>query len=139
MRFQTQKKGIDKNLQTKVLSTFSHDEQFELAMELAQKAVRANENKTPAQVKQKIQDVLLRKGYSYTVVTEILEQIKLERREDEWSTLIETQGEKVWRKYASKFEGFELNQKVKQSLYQNGFPIDIITEFIEQKEQQQNE
>ena len=107
--------------------------------QLAQKAVRANENKTPAQVKQKIQDVLLRKGYSYTVVTEILEQIKLERREDEWSTLIETQGEKVWRKYASKFEGFELNQKVKQSLYQKGFPIDIITEFIEQKEQQQNE
>ena len=134
-----QKKGIEKNLQTKVLASFSHDEQMELAMELAQKAVRTNENKTPAQVKQKIQDVLLRKGYSYTVVTEILEQIKLERKEDEWSTLIESQGEKIWRKYSSKFEGFELNQKVKQSLYQKGFPIDIITEFIEQKEQQQNE
>ena len=134
-----QKKGIDKSLQTRVLDSFSHDEQLELAMELAQKAVRASDNKTPAQVKQKIQDVLLRKGYSYTVVTEILEQIKLERKEDEWSTLIENQGEKVWRKYASKFEGFELYQKVKQSLYQKGFPIDVITEFIEQKEQQQNE
>ena len=134
-----QKKGIDKNLQTKVLETFSHGEQLNLAMELAQKAVRANENKTPAQVKQKIQDILLRKGYSYTVVTEILDQIKLERKEDEWSTLIENQGEKIWRKYSSKFQGFELYQKVKQSLYQKGFPIDIITEFIDQKEQQQNE
>ena len=73
------------------------------------------------------------------MVTEILDQIKLERKEDEWSTLIENQGEKIWRKYSSKFQGFELYQKVKQSLYQKGFPIDIITEFIDQKEQQQNE
>ena len=76
-------KGIDKNLQQQVLSTFGHDEQLKIAMELAEKAVRSNQNKTPAQVRQKIQDVLLRKGYSYTVVTEILEQIKLERKEDE--------------------------------------------------------
>ena len=77
-------KGIDKNLQQQVLSTFGHDEQLKIAMELAEKAVRSNQNKTPAQVKQKIQDVLLRKGYSYTVVTEILAQITLERQEDEW-------------------------------------------------------
>ena len=132
-------KGIDKNLQQQVLSTFGHDEQLKIAMELAEKAVRSNQNKTPAQVKQKIQDVLLRKGYSYTVVTEILAQITLERQEDEWTTLIESQGEKIWRKYNSKFTGFELHQKVKQSLYQKGFPIEVITEFIEQKEQEQHE
>jgi regulatory protein len=132
-------KGIDKSLQQQVLSTFSHDEQLKIATELAEKAVRSNSNKTPAQVKQKIQDVLLRKGYSYSVVSEVLDHIKLEKQGDEWSDLIEAQGEKVWRKYSAKFAGFELYQKVKQSLYQKGFPIDVINEFIEQKEQQQNE
>lgn len=132
-------KGIDKNLQQQVLETFGHEEQLKLAMELAEKAIRSNENKTPTQVKQKIQEVLLRKGYSYGVVTEILEQVTLEREEDEWSALIESQGDKIWRKYASKFTGFELHQKVKQALYQKGFPIEKINEFIEQKEQQQNE
>lgn len=133
------KKGIAKDLQQQVLTTFGHEEQVKIALELAEKAVRANHNKTPAQVKQKIQEVLLRKGYSYTIVSEVLEQITLEREEDEWTALIELQGEKIWRKYASKFEGFEFHQKVKQALYQKGFPIEVISEYIEQKEQQQNE
>lgn len=132
-------KGIDKNLQQKVLATFDHEEQLKLAMELAEKAVRSNTNKTPTQVKQKIQDVLLRKGYSYEIVKEILEHITLDRDEDEWSELIEAQGEKIWRKYASKLTGSDLRQKVKQALYQKGFPIEKIIEYIEQKEQQQNE
>ncbi|MEG0473468.1 MAG: RecX family transcriptional regulator, partial [Solibacillus sp.] len=114
-------------------------EQMKLAMELAEKAVRTNSNKTPAQVKQKIQDILLRKGYSYTVVTEILEQIKFERAEDEWENLMEDQGEKIWRKFSSKFIGYELHNKVKQALYQKGFPVEVINQFIEQKEQEQHE
>ncbi|MEK4627174.1 MAG: recombination regulator RecX [Solibacillus sp.] len=132
-------KGIDKGIQNQVLSTFSHEEQLKLALELAEKAIRSNQNKTPVQVKQKIQEILLRKGYTYTVVTEILEQIELKREEDEWTALIDQQGEKIWRKYSSKFTGFELHQKVKQALYQKGFPIEIINEFIEQKEQEQYE
>lgn len=132
-------KGIDKNLQQQVLATYGQEEQLKLAMELAEKAIRSNASKTPTQVKQKIQDVLLRKGYSYTIVKEILEQIVVEREEDEWSTLIESQGDKIWRKYESKLTGSNLRQKVKQALYQKGFPIERINEYIEQKEQQQNE
>lgn len=130
------KKGIAKDLQQEVLKSYGHDEQLQLAMELAEKAIRSNDNKTPTQVKQKIQDVLLRKGYSYSIVTDVLEQITLEREEDEWGALIQNQGEKIWRKYATKFEGFELHQKVKQTLYQKGFPVEVITAFIEQKEQE---
>ena len=139
IRQDLKQKGIDKGLQEQVLETFSHDEQMKLAMELAEKAVRSNQNKTPAQVKQKIQDVLLRKGYSYAVAKEILEHIKLERQEDEWAALIENQGEKVWHRYASKFTKSDLRQKVKQALYQKGFPIEVINDFIEQKEQEKNE
>ena len=81
------KKGIDKGLQEQVLGTFSHDEQVKLAMELAEKQVRAGEQKTPTQVKQKIQDVLMRKGYSFTVVKEVLNQIEFERADDEWTDI----------------------------------------------------
>ncbi|MEG0384509.1 recombination regulator RecX [Solibacillus cecembensis] len=133
------KKGIDKSLQQEVLATFEHDEQMKLAMELAEKAVRTNSNKTPVQIKQKIQDILLRKGYSYTVVKEILEQMKFERAEDEWEILMEDQGDKIWRKFSSKFTGYELRNKVKQALYQKGFPVEVINQFIEQKEQDQHE
>ena len=131
------KKGIDKGLQEQVLGTFSHDEQVKLAMELAEKQVRAGEQKTPTQVKQKIQDVLMRKGYSFTVVKEVLDQIEFERADDEWTDIVAKQGEKVWRKYSSKFVGSELRMKVKQTLYQKGFPIEVINRFIEEKENEE--
>ncbi|RUL51585.1 recombination regulator RecX [Lysinibacillus antri] len=133
------KKGIDKDTQQKVLETFTYDDQLKLAMELAEKTVRAHSKKTPVQIKQKIQDVLTRKGYSFTVLNEILDQMQLEREDDDWQEMIELQGEKIWRKYASKFSGNDLRMKIKQALYQKGFPIEVIERFIEQKEIEDNE
>ena len=137
IRQDMQKKGIDKSLQDKVLDGYSHEEQVELALELAQKEVRGGSRKTPTQIKQKIQDQLMRKGYSFTVVSEVLEQITLEKADDEWESLIDGQGEKIWRKYSAKHTGSELHMKVKQALYQKGFPVEIIQSFIEMKENEQ--
>lgn len=131
------KKGIDKETQEKVLDLFTSEEQLNIALQLAEKAVKANQKKTPIQIKQKIQDVLLRKGYSFSIINEVLDQTKLEREDDEWNDLIELQGEKIWKKYSSKFEGHELRMKTKQFLYQKGFPIEVIERFIEQKEIEQ--
>ncbi|SOC00112.1 regulatory protein [Ureibacillus xyleni] len=133
------KKGIDKETQKKVLDSFTYNEQLNIAMDLAEKTVRANSKKTPMQIKQKVQDVLLRKGYSYSVLNEILDQIHIEREDDEWQQMMDSQGEKIWRKYVTKFTGNELHMKVKQALYQKGFPIEIIEHFIEQKETENDE
>lgn len=133
------KKGIDKGLQEQVLGTFGHAEQVELALEHAAKQVRAGDQKTPTQIKQKIQNVLMRKGYSFTVVKDVLEKIELERAEDDWQQIVEQQGDKIWRKYASKFTGSELRNKIKQALYQKGFPVEVINRFIEQKENEEHE
>ena len=102
-------------------------------MELAEKTVKSHAKKTPTQIKQKIQDVLMRKGYSFDIVNEVLDQIELEREDEEWQEIIALQGEKVWKKYVSKFEGKQLELKVKQALYQKGFPVEIIENFIEEK------
>lgn len=131
------KKGIDKETQEKVLDSYTEEEQLNLALQLAEKAVKANSKKTPIQIKQKIQDLLLRKGYSFSIVNEVLDQTKLEREDDEWNELIALQGEKIWKKYSSKFEGHALHLKIKQFLYQKGFPIEVIERFIEQKEIEQ--
>ncbi|WP_107943664.1 recombination regulator RecX [Metasolibacillus fluoroglycofenilyticus] len=128
------KKGIDKKLQEQVLQTFTHKDQLQLALQLAEKEVRGGKGRTPAQIKQKIQDVLVRKGYSFTIVQEVLEQITIERQDEEWQHLIEEQGDKIWRKYAAKLQGIELHMKVKQALYQKGFPIEIINSYINHKE-----
>lgn len=117
-----------------MLQTFTHEDQLQLALQLAEKEVRGGKGRTPAQIKQKIQDVLVRKGYSFTIVQEVLEQITIERQDEEWQHLIEEQGDKIWRKYAAKLQGIELHMKVKQALYQKGFPIEIINSYINHKE-----
>jgi len=131
------KKGIDKDLQDEVLATFSHEEQVKLATQLAEKVVRSEKKKTPTQIKAKIQDFLMRKGYSFTVVDEVLSQIVIEQEEDEWQQLLDVQGEKIWKKYASKYTGYERKMKIKQALYQKGFPIEVIDRFIEEKENEE--
>ena len=130
------KKGINKDLQKEVLQQYSHDDQLQNALSLAEKLVRAGDAKTPSQVKQKIQDLLLRNGYSFSIVSEVLDQIELTRDDDEWNELVEKQGDKIWAKFSAKFTGSERNMKVKQALYQKGFPVEVINQYIEQKEQQ---
>jgi len=103
-------------------------------MALAQKKADQESRKTPSQVKQKVQEFLLRKGYGFSVIQEVLGKIELKRDEDDWSQMIELQGDKVWRKYSQKFTGYELHMRIKQALYQKGFPSDIIEQFIETKE-----
>ncbi len=128
------KKGISKETQEKVLNTFTYDEQLKLALSLAEKTAKANAKKTPMQVKQKIQEFLSRKGYSFDIINEILDQISLEREDEDWQQIIGLQGDKIWKKYSGKFTGNDLHLKVKQALYQKGFPIDKIERFIELKE-----
>lgn len=128
------KKGIDKSLSQEVMKQYSYEEQVENAKELADKVIRSAKQQTPAQTKQKIQDLLMRKGYSFSVVSEVLDQTEITRNDDEWNEIIAKQGEKIWKKYSSKLAGRDLNMKVKQALYQKGFPIDVINRFIEEKE-----
>lgn len=127
------KKGIDKQTQEKVLETFTYEEQLEIAMQLAEKTVRTNSKKTPSQIKQKIQEVLSRKGYSFEIIHEVLDQIDIELEDGDWEQLIAVQGEKIWSKYTKKYEGEILYLKFKQALYQKGFPLEIIEQFIEEK------
>lgn len=133
------KKGIDKELQQQVLDSYSEEEQRAIAMQLAEKVVRSEKKKTPVQLKQKIQDLLLRKGYSFAIITSVLENISLERHEDDWDDLIVQQGDKLWRKYVAKYEGYDLRMRMKQALYQKGFPTEVIDAFIDKKEKEEYE
>lgn len=129
-----EKKGIDKKLQQKVLQSFSEEEQVQIALQLAEKIVANEHQKTPIQIKQKVQELLMRKGYSFTIMEQVLDKIELSKDDEEWAEIIQQQGDKIWRKYAHKYSDYQLKMRVKQALYQKGFPIEKIDTYIEQKE-----
>jgi regulatory protein len=138
IRQELQKKGIGKELQAQVLESYSEDEQLQIATKLAEKAANANRAIAPAQLKQKIQNALLRKGYSFDIIKQALEGIDFDREEDEWTGITDSVGEKAWRRYSSKFSGRNLNNRVKQAMYQKGIPFDRIEAFIEKKENEED-
>ena len=111
----------------------------ELALALAEKVARRSENISPRQAQQKMQQTLLRKGFSYELIRDVIENVDVEREEDEWEAIIEREGEKAWRRLSRKHDGYQLRQRVKQTLYQKGIPFDRIDQFIEEKENEENE
>ncbi|MFS0577020.1 recombination regulator RecX [Sporosarcina sp. 179-K 3D1 HS] len=128
------KKGIGKELQEKVLEGYSEEEQVRIATKLATKAAEANRSVTPVQLKQKIQNALLRKGYSFDIIKQALASVNFEREEDEWDSILESVGEKAWRRQSSKYSGRQRRNRVKQTMYQKGIPLDLIDRFIDKKE-----
>lgn len=134
-----QEKGISKELQEQVLGEYAEDEQVEVARKMAEKEARKRRTESPRQKETRIQNALLRKGYSYTIIKEALSSIKFEMEDDEWDEVASTIGEKAWRRYSSKYSGFDLHNRVKQSMYQKGIPFDKIDAFIDKKEQELDE
>lgn len=139
IRQELKKKGIEKDLQEKILQTYSEEEQLTIARTLTEKIINQNEAKTPSQIKQKIQDTLQRKGYNFTIISQAIDSFELDKNEEEWEEIIGSQGEKIWRKYASKYKDYELRVRVKQALYQKGFPAEHIDLYIEKKELEQQD
>lgn len=139
IRQKLEQKGIGKELQEQILNNYSADEQVEVARRMAEKEARKNRTESPGQKERRIQNALLRKGYSYEIIKEAMASIDFEIDEDEWDEVSQAIGEKAWRRYRSKFSGFELHNRVKQSMYQKGIPFDKIDAFIEKKESESDE
>lgn len=128
------KKGIEKSLQEEVLESYTEEDQTQIAQTLAEKIANQQSSKTPRQVKQKIQDTLLRKGYSYAIISKVINEIEFETEAEEWEDMIADQGDKIWRKISAKYTGNDRRRRIKQALYLKGFPSEQIDIFIEKKE-----
>lgn len=136
IRQSLKQKGIDEDTRQQVLDTYTEEDQLEVAMALAEKTLRSAQKLTPSQQKKKIQDLLARKGYPFHIGKTVISRLEDELVTDEWDAKLQDQGEKAWRKVSAKYNGRERRQKVKQQLYGKGFPLEIIDQFIDMKEQE---
>lgn len=138
IRRELTQKGIDPNLQEEVLKMYDDQTQWDIAMELAESTKRSNERHAPAQVKRKIYNRLLRKGFASELIQSVLDEIEIEREQDEWDAILEREGEKAWTRHSRKYSGYDRKMRVKQTLYQKGIPFDKIDEYIEMKENEED-
>lgn len=136
IRQELKQKGVSENIMNKSLEQYTPEEQLDLAIELAEKKQRSYKKESSRQKEQKLIQFLIQKGFSHSVAAEALKEADIENDEEEQQEAISGWGEKAWRKFESEAP-HKRRQKIKQALYRRGFPGDLIDQWIEEKEQEE--
>lgn len=131
-------KGVSEDLIEQALFFFSDQQQLALAEKTAEKALAKLRDSSLREASLKIRTTLLQKGFSADVISQALETVDFSELLENQTTALASQAEKFWRKN-QRLEPAKRRQKVKQSLYQKGFPLDEIDRFLAEKEAEEFE
>ncbi|MFC3885365.1 recombination regulator RecX [Bacillus songklensis] len=131
IRKELKEKGIADEYIDISLMDFSDNEQLQTAIKIADKTKGKNQKLSSSALRQKIEQTLQQKGYSFTIIQQLFHEWGVEKEEDaEWEAL-KHQGLKAHRRY-EKYEGWEYERRMKQSLYRKGFAIEDIKRLLEE-------
>lgn len=129
IKIELKERGIAEEIRLQALEEYPLEQQIEKAVKISGKFFQKNSKESLKIQKQKLEQMLLRKGFPFEVINIALNETDVHKEADEEMEAIRYQGEKVHRKY-SKFSGFEYEQKMKQALYRKGFSMDVIERFL---------
>lgn len=121
-------KGVREQFIEVALKEYPLDEQIETARAICEKEVAKNKSDSELVLKQKLEQKLLRKGFSFDIIGEVTSNLEL-KSEEEVLQALQYQAEKIMKKY-SHLSGFPYIQKVKMALYRKGFSLEMIEEYL---------
>jgi regulatory protein len=125
-------KGIKESWIDHALLEFSYELQLEKAQKICSKLGGTNKKDSARVLKQKMEQMLFRKGYHSAIISEATEK-ELSERTDEEKEAIMFQINKLERKY-QQYEGYEYEQKMKTALFRKGFSLDQIEAYLSQRQ-----
>lgn len=131
VRKSLEKKGINDQFIDIAMQEFDETTILAHTMKLASKIMKQKNRYSHKQLTEKIQQTLLRKGYSYETMTKTLAKLQPEKNEEEEWRALQAQGMKTHRRYRN-YDGREYEQKMKRSLYRKGFALEQIERFLEE-------
>lgn len=126
-------KGVHDQIAAKAIEAYTFDVQEKRAMKVAQKRMNRKGKESLHKKRQQTEATLYRNGFAQDVIQYVLGEFSSEANPDEEWESIQHQGNKLFRRHAQKWEGFELEQKVKEGLYRQGFSFEYIGKFIEKR------
>lgn len=127
-------KGISEINILTALDEYPYEQQLENAIELADKQWNKTSKSSARESVQKVKRYLLNKGYSFEIVGEAMDEIDTEKdSEEEYDALVK-QGDKAEKRYARKYDGYDLSQRIKAYLYSKAYPTDLINRYMDERE-----
>ncbi|MGB3890032.1 MAG: recombination regulator RecX [Priestia megaterium] len=128
-------KGISDSIITLSLCEYPEEQQIQTAVKLIEKLKGKYKKLSQVMMKQKMEQALAVKGYSFSIIQEAFQRTNTEKESDEAWEALQYQGMKAHRRFL-KYEGWEYKQKMKQALYRKGFSIDQIQSFLDSIEEE---
>lgn len=125
-------KGVAASIAEEAVKVLTYEVQFDKAMSWAQKKLNTSQKESFQKQQQKLRANLMRKGFTQDVINDVITEVKAEQAVgSEWDALV-YQGDKLIRKHEQKLDGFELQQKIKEGLYRQGFSFDLINKYLDE-------
>jgi regulatory protein len=136
LRKELVQKGISSSIIDECLELLTLECQIQIATKLAEKAIKKANLSSEKMIKQKINEALMRKGFTSEIISIVVEETLPKKDEDvEWEAICQA-GAKAHNRFKM-YEGFEYKQKIKQYLYRKGFSIDVIGKYLDSNELQE--
>ncbi len=117
IRNKLEESWIDEKYITSALQIFGEEEEKERIEKIINKKIASNRNKSNYVLKNKIIEYLYTLGYSKSLSQEIINSVDFKEDKD----IIKKEYEKIYKKLSKKYDGKDLEYRVKQKMYQMGF------------------
>lgn len=124
-------KKVPKSLiDASIADFFPEDQMIEIGISVADNQLRHHQKESEKMVVNKIKETLVRRGFGFDIVPDIMEKVDTSGLASHDSDIIGGVAEKYWRKYA-KLEKYKQFQKTRQALFRKGFSMDDIEAALE--------
>ncbi len=121
-------KGLDENIVLEEIAKIDDTYVKEKLEKLIQKRVSHDHKHSKYQLQQKILLDMIHLGYDRDMILSSLEQIEFSD-----NSQLEKEYDKCYQKFSRKYDGYDLERKIKEKLYSKGFDIHEIEAFIDKK------
>ena len=110
-------KGVSNEVIDEVMEEYTIDIQKEKIAKQVNRMVKSNRNKGNSLLKRKIFNELSKQGFKRSLIHEYLQNLQLDSDQE----LRNKEYQKLYQKLSRKYQGNELEYKIKEKLYQKGF------------------
>ncbi len=102
-----------------------------MAIKVASKLLRKYQGKLPSKaLKDKLTQSLINKGFSFQESKLAIDHLELEADEENEQALLYNEIDKQYQKFSKKYDGYELKQRLTQSLARKGYDFDAIASAL---------
>lgn len=126
-----QDKGLTASQVAQALEAYETDLLEENIQTLIEKFYKSHRRLPAGQLKRKVQEHLLTKGYSLAMIQPYLEDCQPEADLDHEADLVDQAASKARRQLSRRHEGKALILKIKESLYRKGFDLDLVNQWLD--------